>query len=405
MRVLVVNGTDQSGRVGYCPPLPSGTSELIESNGWELTTVADFGEAMESARTGGIDAVIMSEPAGRGGDRPTYTEFDSFLRFISTQRIAALLVSSRPGAGGVADSRSLVNVVRPDISLGELQGRLAMVDRYHRLVRRLEGELHTMERLSKKLSEHFNEVDQEMQLAGRLQRDFLPNLNEPIANIEFSAIYRPASFVSGDIFDVFRIDEDHTGVYLADAVGHGMAASLLTMFIKRAIVPKRVEGESYTIVEPNEVLAALNDALADEKLPSCQFVTGCYLLIDHRTNTLRYARGGHPYPILISRDGVQSELKSSGGLLGITKGEEFETCELKLQAGDKLILYTDGVELAFTEDGSGPPDTKAFERLICDLKAHPGRSMLRQIEDILDRSADSSATSDDVTIIVFDVLS
>jgi len=393
MQVLVVNGPGQT--------LPSGTTDVIESNGWELTTAVDFDAAMASARAGGVDAVIMSEPASAPDEPSTYTAYDSFLRFISTQRIATLLVSSRVGA--VGDSRSLVDVVCPDISPGELQGRLAMVDRYHRLVRRLEGELRSMERLSKKLTEHFTEVDQEMQLAGRLQRDFLPKLTEPIGNLEVTAIYRPASFVSGDIFDVFRIDEDHTGIYLADAVGHGMAASLLTMFIKRAIVPKRVSGDSYTIVEPDEVLAALNDALADEALPNCQFVTGCYLLINHRTNTMRYARGGHPYPILIDVDGAVSELKSSGGLLGIIKGEEFETCETTLHAGDKLIIYTDGIELAFTDDPDGPPDLKAFERLVEERKGLSGRSMLGEIEAILERNAESPGPSDDVTIIAIEV--
>jgi len=395
MQVLVVNGPEQD--------VPPGTIELIASNGWQLTTVSGFGEAMESARAGEIDAVIMSEPADRHVNSQSYGEFDSFLRFVSTQRIAALLVSSRVDVSSVGDPRSLVDVVRSDITPGELQGRLSMVERYHGLLRRLESELRSMERLSKKLTEHFTEVDQEMQLAGRLQRDFLPDLKEPIGNVQFASIYRPASFVSGDIFDVVRIDEDHTGVYLADAVGHGMAASLLTMFIKRAIVPKRVEDGRYRIVEPHEVLAGLSDALAEEKLPSCQFVTGCYLIFNHRTGVMRYARGGHPYPILLSKDGVQSELKSSGGLLGITKGEQFETCETKLHHGDRLILYTDGVELAFTDDPNGPPDTRAFERLIGELKTYSGQEMLRRIESVIERNPASSSPCDDITIISLDV--
>ena len=134
----------------------------------------------------------------------------------------------------------------------------------------------------------------------RLQRDFLPRITGPIENVGIATIYRPASSVSGDIFDIFRIDEDHTGFYIADAVGHGMAASLLTMFIKRAIVPKRVDGNDYVILTPSETLTNLNDALADQSLPNYQFVTACYGLINHRTLTLQYARGGHPYPLLIT---------------------------------------------------------------------------------------------------------
>ena len=99
------------------------------------------------------------------------------------------------------------------------------------------------------------------------------------------------------MFDVVRIDKDHTGIYIADAVGHGLAASLLTMFIKRAIVPKREADHGHTVLDPAEVLTVLNDVLAEQSLPNCQFVTACYAVLDHRTLTLRYARGGHPAPL------------------------------------------------------------------------------------------------------------
>ena len=409
MQVLVVNPPQQA--------LPEGTTELLQDAGWEFTTATDYRSAIETARTGTVDAVIMVQPdhcppADRSGDK-TYSEFNSLVRLIDAQRIAAVMLSDDYATAG-GNSHSLLEVVDRGISLPELRGRLAMIDRYHGLLRRLEQELHNMEQLSKRLNNHFREVDQEMRLAARLQRDFLPDLRKPIGNIRFATVFRPASWVSGDMFDVFRIDEEHTGVYLADAVGHGMAASLLTMFIKRAIVPKRVEGDGYTIVDPAEILATLNDALADQSLPDNQFVTACYALINHRTLTFRYARAGHPYPIMLAKDGVVSELKSTGGLLGLSAGGQFPAFETRLEPGDKILFFTDGVELMFQKESAqgspdpkspkAPPDTQSYPGVFESLSALPIDEMMRQIDTRLDEETGSTSPRDDVTIVGMEVL-
>ena len=95
-----------------------------------------------------------------------------------------------------------------------------------------------------------------------LKWTFLPKVDEAIGGVRFATVYKPASWVSGDIYDVFRVDERHVGFYVADAVGHGMAASLLTLFIKRCLTPKRIEADGYTVLCPSEAIAVLNDGLA-----------------------------------------------------------------------------------------------------------------------------------------------
>ena len=72
-----------------------------------------------------------------------------------------------------------------------------------------------------------------------------------VGPIRFGALYRPATWVSGDIYDVVRLDETHVGFYVADAVGHGMPAALLTMFIKKALLTKRILGHTYEILPPH----------------------------------------------------------------------------------------------------------------------------------------------------------
>lgn len=395
MQALVVNPPTHT--------LPDGTTDLVYDIGWSVTTADDYRAAIENARTGDFDAVILREPSSHADDPSAYTEFNTLMRVIDSQRIATLMLSDNPAAKPT-DSRSLVEVVGCDIPRAELRGRLAMIERYHGLLRLMERELHSMEKVSRRLSDHFHEMDQELQLAGRLQRDFLPDLRKPIGNIQFATLYRPASWVSGDMFDVFRIDETHTGIYLADAVGHGMAASLLTMFIKRAITPKRVDGDSYTIVSPSDIMRSLNDALADQELPNCQFVTAWYGLINHETLTMEYARGGHPYPMLATADGIVSELKSPGGLLGISPGMEFTSRTTQLQPGDKVLIYTDGVELAFQGNNGHRLDSQSYRRVFESLASRPIEEIIRGLEDRLDDDAESDKPRDDVTVVGMEIL-
>jgi sigma-B regulation protein RsbU (phosphoserine phosphatase) len=397
MHLLVVSPSGHS--------LPCEAGEINRRPGWRVTTAENYRQAVDHARSGEVDAIILPAPCTpeEKTSPDANTDFHTLIRLIDAQRIATLLLSDdtppvRP------DPRSLVEVVPRDITPAELRGRLAMIDRYHGVVKRLEQELHNMERLSKRLNLHFREIDQEMRLAGRLQRDFLPDTRQPIGNLRFASVFRPASWVSGDMFDIFRIDETRSGVYIADAVGHGMAAGLLTMFIKRAIVPKRVDGDGYTVLSPSEIISVLNNALADQSLPQCQFVTAAYALIDHRTLEFQYARGGHPYPILITADGIVSEMKSPGGLLGLFKGEDFPTFGTKLEPGDKVVFYTDGVEMSFQADPEAALDTRSYIRFFEEHAALPIDELMGRVEHRLDSESGSLHPRDDLSIVGFEVL-
>ena len=395
MQLLVVDPPDV--------PLPAETLDGLELEGWTVLRVADYSAALQHTRRHSVDAVLLSGPGPAADASRVNEEFNDLVRSLDAQRTAAIVLDGG-GARVERGERSLVDVVRRDISAAELRGRLAMIDRYHAHLCRFEEELRGMERVGKRLNEQFREVDLEMQLAARIQRHFLPSVVEPIGRFRFASTYRPASWVSGDIFDIFRIDEDHTGFYVADVVGHGMAASLLTLFIKRAIVPKEVQGSSYRILTPAEALAGLNETLVAQRLPNYQFVTACYAVLDHAAMTLTYARGGHPFPLLIPGDGAPRELKTAGGLVGIFENEAFAEVSTPLQSGDKVLFYTDGVELAF-QDGPEPAvDPRAFLRTFESLAHLPIDAMVRGIERHLDDESGSLHPRDDVTILGLEVL-
>src|SRR5207237_2111537 len=120
--------------------------------------------------------------------------------------------------------------------------------------------------INKRLQQAYQQIDQELELAQRLQTSFLPQTLPQVPHVRFAVTYRPCGHVGGDFYDVFRLDERHVGFYVADAMGHGVPASLLTIFVKKSVRAKEISGQSYRLVPPDEVLAKLNRDLIEQAL-------------------------------------------------------------------------------------------------------------------------------------------
>src|SRR5687768_17691371 len=188
----------------------------------------------------------------------------------------------------------------------------------------LRAELTLLRRRDETLNFYLNRIDEELRLAARLQQDFLPKGLPEVGPVRFRTLYRPAGYVSGDLYDVMRLDETHVGFYMADAVGHGVPAALLTMFIKQALVTKVIDATGYRLLAPSVTMQKLNDALVAQNLSTATFATALYGNINYRTRRLTFARGGHPDPLLLTRDGELKTLESEGALLGIFPDDEYQ---------------------------------------------------------------------------------
>lgn len=241
-------------------------------------------------------------------------------------------------------------------------------------------------------------LDEEMRLAARLQRDFLPRRLPEVGPASFGVLYRPASFVSGDIYDIARLDETRVGLYIADAVGHGMPAALMTMFIKRALQTKRIVGNTYEILPPEVSLAQLNEDICSQELSSCQFCTAVYAVLDTAELSLAYARAGHPEPLLIRRDGGIELLGGDGCLLGVFEGQTFEPRRVQLEPGDRVLLYTDGAHDALRTEAKLP-----FAEILAPFLTLPREDLLIQLNTRIEAAEHRHQPADDITIIVLDV--
>ncbi len=241
-----------------------------------------------------------------------------------------------------------------------------------------------------------------LRMAELLQRDFLPSQLPDSEKLQWSTVFIPAECVSGDIYDVARLDENHIGFYIADVVGHGMPAALLTMFLKQALVMRQTIANTYHIFSPSEVLTALNLRLTEQKLSGSQFITCCYCLLNTDTLQLTYARAGHPYPILIRPNQDPQQLEIKGSLLGIFETAEFGQHTIQLQPGDKLMLYSDGSEniIGYFDDLAGFNFNKKFAK-ITEL---PIQKMMDRFTTLIQHQNLPPAEIDDVTAVAVEIL-
>ncbi len=207
-------------------------------------------------------------------------------------------------------------------------------------------------RLNRRLRQVHAQIGAEMELARRIQMSFLPRELPEVAGTRFAVQYTLCGRVGGDFYDIFRLDESHVGLYVADAMGHGVPASLLTVFVKKGVRPKDVSGREYRLVPPGEVLGRLNRELVEQAMPDHPFLTMVYALYDHREQTVTFARAGHPNPLHVPRDGEPALWQVEGSLLGVFD-TTFPVQSRRIGPGDKVLLYSDGIDGACF--GGRPP--------------------------------------------------
>jgi sigma-B regulation protein RsbU (phosphoserine phosphatase) len=247
---------------------------------------------------------------------------------------------------------------------------------------------------------HAQQLENQLKMAGAVQRDFLPQTLPDGSKFRWAVAFMPADWVSGDIYDITRLDEKHIGFYLADAVGHSMPAALLTMFLKQAIQMRQTIGNEYKIFTPLEVINNLNQKMFAQHLRGCQFATCCYLLLNTETLTLDYCRAGHPYPILINKNGPPVQLQTRGSLLGVFEDAQFEQDSVRLRIGDKLILYSDGAETFM-----GTKQNENFLNLgkeFMNITALPAKQLVTEFEKLVKTSKETTEL-DDITLIVLEI--
>jgi len=246
------------------------------------------------------------------------------------------------------------------------------------------------------------ETDRSLRLASLRQRRMLPNPPE-IPEYDFACLYQPATGVSGDFYDFIPVRENLWGIVIGDVSGHGVEAGIIMGMAKQTI---SIFGRQ--IERPLDVLRAANDELC-KSLDGKTFVSLSYGVLDTSTRTLRFVRAGHNKPLLLNARWQNPEpqvIECRGLALGVQKGDRFvkatEEIELKLEPGDLVFQYTDGLVEATNKE----KEQYGEERLREVLKRYARTSTSELLEITIESLNDFTREreqEDDITMLAFKV--
>ena len=368
-----------------CRPDLIGTV-LVDAEGFDTTEDPEFGRIIESLEKANIGTILLTQRVSRPVKSFSLASSESSFSLNETSKsvsVEDLWAQIRVNLAHRKQQDPGITVIPPAIN-----GSCERVWK-----RRLASQLESTDSLIDSLTE-------QLRLAGLVQRDFLPSQLPNSDRARWAVTFMPAEWVSGDIYDVARIDEQHVGFYLADAVGHSMPAALLTIFIKQALVMRETIGNDYRIFAPDEVMKNLNLRMVGQKLSGHQFATCCYCLLNVETRELSLARGGHPYPILL-RPGQQPEqLQTRGSLLGVFDNAEFTGQTIQLHPGDRLLLYSDGAESLI---GTATEDNFQYAPDLLAVKDASLTEIIDRLTDLANNRAVDPAELDDLTLLGLEI--
>jgi serine phosphatase RsbU (regulator of sigma subunit) len=197
-------------------------------------------------------------------------------------------------------------------------------------------------------------VKRDLEVAAQLQRSILPDrLPEPIG-YHFAARAQPAREIGGDFYDVFKIDDAHLGLLVADVSDKSIHAAIF-MAISRTLFMT----EARRSLSPGEVVRSVNDLLLDMTTSDDMFVTAFYGVLHMDDRKLTYVRAGQDKPILQHADGSSEVLDGRGRFIGMLPMLIVEEYTVDLAAGDRLLMYSDGV----TDAGNQAQESYGVPRL------------------------------------------
>jgi sigma-B regulation protein RsbU (phosphoserine phosphatase) len=236
-------------------------------------------------------------------------------------------------------------------------------------------------------------MESELAQAAEIQRRYLPPRAPSVTGLDLAGHNAPCRTVGGDYYQFFPYENGRVAMVLGDVSGKGMPASLLMMGLQARL--------ETLIDEPGDlgqVVTRLN-RLTQANCPEGKFITLFLCVLDGATGELVYANAGHNPPIIVRNDGRYEALPGGGPVLGILRGLEYQQYSARLEKGDVLAIYSDGITEAAT-----PEDVEfETEELARALSAHrngPAQAMVTGVNSAVAEWTQGAPAADDITLIV-----
>jgi phosphoserine phosphatase RsbU/P len=277
----------------------------------------------------------------------------------------------------------------------------------HLKLRRLQIE---MEETNARLAMANARMSRDLKAAAKIQETFLPRDVPRVPGTSFAWVYQPCDELAGDGLNVISLGDGNVALYILDVSGHGVASALLTVTLSRLLSPpsdpssilirNRDAGDRFDLTPPAEVAARLNRLFPFD--PSTeQFATLVYGILNAATGEFRYVSAGHPGPVHLPCGAGPVILESQGFPIGLADDANEER-SVRLGAGDRLYLYSDGVPEAMDPAGKSFGDARLLATIGQGRSEPLQESVVTLLEEI-GRWHGSDRFQDDISILAVEM--
>jgi sigma-B regulation protein RsbU (phosphoserine phosphatase) len=236
-------------------------------------------------------------------------------------------------------------------------------------------------------------MQEELRLASEIQLGLLPNEAPVVPGYDIAGASVPAEAVGGDYFDFTPLDRGRLAICLGDVSGKGLSAALLMASLQTAI-----RAQILLDLPPGQCLANSNTLLARSTDPH-RFATCFFAVLDPHQHRVLYSSAGHDPPLLLSSAGRAERLETAGLVLGFMEGVEYETADVRMEPGDTLVVYSDGVTEATNDADRQFGEHRLQQTLRIDPRESAEDAVRRVFREVRDHGG-SSTQPDDMTLVV-----
>ena len=352
------------------PDLVEALRLLLKSNGFQMEAVSSPEAVLPAIERGGFDLLLMDlnysscTTSGREG-------LDLLSRIRSANGSLPIFVMTGWGSLDVA-----IEAMRYGV---------------RDFVQKPWDDAQLVARLSAEV-ERSRTSHRELEEARRIQRQLMPTTLPHIDGFELAASWQPAGRVGGDCYDAIPLGGSRIAITIADVVGKGLPAALLMSGLQTA-----VRAFVSDVLPTDELCARLNRIIGSQ-IAEGRFISFFCCLLDPAIGILSYTNAGHYPAVLVRRDGAVERLATGGPVLGAIPGASFDRGVADLAAGDRLVLYTDGITEARNADDEEFGEERLVEEIVAE-RACSAPALTSRIVDSVS-SFTGGRFQDDATLVV-----
>jgi serine phosphatase RsbU (regulator of sigma subunit) len=233
----------------------------------------------------------------------------------------------------------------------------------------------------------------EMEQAALIQNALLPSAPPTVAGLDIAGKTIPCRTVGGDYFDYITFPDGRVGMLVGDVAGKGLPASLLMSSLQARV---------HVLFEDADSLAhkieRLNKAVC-AKCPDNRFITFFMTVMDPATGALVYTNAGHNPPLLVRASSALEVLPGGGTILGILPMATYQEERMRMEPGDVLVLYSDGVTEAVNPDGEDFGEQRLGE-LVASMPNRTASEIVEAIASAVTSFTEGAPAADDITVVV-----